>query len=98
MVLNAGVLVNYVRCWEKQLPLHHATNKIVNRRKEEVRRLQRNAVRTPDYVRLTCILMFDNGRSSKSISEDLSISIATVYRYVGDYQSGGIDNLLESHC
>lgn len=66
--------------------------------KEEVRRLQRNAVGTPDYVRLTCILMFDNGRSSKLISEDLGISIATVYRYVGDYQSGGIDNLLESHC
>lgn len=63
--------------------------------KEEVRRLQRNAVGTPDYVRLTCILMFDNGRSSKSISEDLGISIATVYRYVGDYQSGGMDNLLE---
>lgn len=66
--------------------------------KDEVRRLQRNAVGTPDYVRLTCILMFDNGRSSKSISEDLGISIATVYRYVGDYLSGGIDNLLESHC
>ncbi len=41
--------------------------------------------------------MFDNGRSSKSISEDLGISIATVYRYVGDYQAGGIENLLENH-
>ena len=42
--------------------------------------------------------MSDNGRSSKVISEDLGISIATVCRYVGDYQSGGIENLLESHC
>ena len=33
--------------------------------KEEVRRLQRNAVGTPGYVRLTCVLMFDNGRNSE---------------------------------
>ena len=65
--------------------------------KAELRQLQRNVVGTPDYVRVTCILMFDNGRSSKSISEDLGISIATVYRYVGDYQVGGIENLLENH-
>lgn len=61
--------------------------------KEELRRLQRNVVGTPDYVRITCILMFDNGRSSKNISEDLGISVATIYRYVGDYQLGGIDEL-----
>jgi len=30
--------------------------------------------------------MYDNGRSSKSISEDLGISTATIYRYIGDYQ------------
>lgn len=41
--------------------------------------------------------MFDNGRSSTSISEDLGISIATVYRYVGDFQVGGIEKLLENH-
>lgn len=65
--------------------------------KAELRQLQRNVVGTPDYIRVTCILMFDNGRSSKSISEDLGISIATVYRYVGNYQAGGIENLLENH-
>ena len=71
--------------------------KLSIKEKEELRRLQRNVVGTPDYVRITCILMFDNGRSSKTISEDLGISVATIYRYVGDYQSGGIDELLEKH-
>ncbi len=65
--------------------------------KAELRRLQRNVVGTPDYVRITCILMFDNGRTPKSISEDLGISTATIYRYIGDYQFGGVENLLENH-
>ena len=65
--------------------------------KAQLRQLQRNLVGTPDYVRVTCILMFDNGRSSKSISEDLGISTATIYRYIGEYQSGGIDSLLGNH-
>lgn len=63
----------------------------------ELRRLQRNVVGTPDYVRITCVLMFDNGRTPKSISEDLGISMATIYRYIGDYQTGGVENLLETH-
>ena len=65
--------------------------------KEELRCLQRNVVGTPDYVRVTCILMFSNARSAKSISEDLGISLATIYRYIGEYQLGGIDELLEKH-
>lgn len=56
----------------------------------ELRRLQRNVAGTPDYVRITCVLMFDNGRTPKSISEDLGISMATIYRYIGDYQTGGV--------
>ena len=64
--------------------------------KSELRRIQRNLVDTPDYVRITCILMYDNGRSSKSISEDLGISTATIYRYIGEYQLGGVEALLES--
>lgn len=65
--------------------------------KEELRSLQRDVVGTSDYVRVTCILMFANGRSSKSIPEDLGISIATIYRYIGEYQLSGIDELLEKH-
>ena len=65
--------------------------------KAALRRLQRNVAGTPDYVRITCILMFDNGRSPKLIAEDLGISTATIYRYVGEYQTGGIENLLEPH-
>lgn len=40
--------------------------------------------------------MYDNGRSSKSISEDLGISTATIYRYIGEYQLGGVDSLPEN--
>lgn len=41
--------------------------------------------------------MFNNGRTPKSISEYLGISTATIYRYIGDYQVGGVGNLLETH-
>ena len=34
----------------------------------ELRQLQRNMVGTPDYVKVTCLLMFSNGRSPKSVS------------------------------
>ena len=60
----------------------------------KLRKLQRNMVGTPDYVKVTCILMFSNGRSPKIISEDLGISPATIYRYVGEYQAGGAEGLL----
>lgn len=98
MVLNAGVLVNYVRSGKNSYLWTMQRIKLSIDEKKRFAVFNASTVGTPDYVRLTCILMFDNGRSSKSISEDLGISIATVYRYVGDYQSGGIDNLLESHC
>lgn len=60
----------------------------------ELRQLQRNMAGTPDYVKVTCILMFSNGRSPKTISEDLGISPATIYRYIGQYQDGGSEELL----
>ncbi|WP_462374532.1 helix-turn-helix domain-containing protein [Segatella buccae] len=41
--------------------------------------------------------MFDNGRSPKSIAEDLGISTATIYCHVSEYQTGGIEKLLENH-
>ena len=59
----------------------------------EVRQLKRNMVGTPDYVKVTCILMFSNGRSPKTISEDLGISPATIYRYIGQYQDSGLEEL-----
>lgn len=68
----------------------------IEEEKSALRRVQRNLVGTPDYVRIICILMYDNGRSSKSISEDPGISTATIYRYVGGYQLGGVESLLES--
>lgn len=64
--------------------------------KSDLRCLQRNLVGAPDYVRITCILMYDNGRSSKSISEDLGISTAIIYRYIGEYKIGGVEGLPEN--
>lgn len=64
--------------------------------KSDLHRLQRNLVGTPDYVRITCTLMFDNGRSPKFISANLDISPTTIYRYINEYQAGGIELLLEN--
>ena len=63
----------------------------------ELRQLQRNKVGTPDYVKVTCLLMFSNGRSPKTISEDLGVSLASIYRYIGQYQDGGTEELLGNH-
>lgn len=60
----------------------------------ELRKLQRNVAGTSDYVKVTCILMFANGRSPKSISEDLGIGLSSIYRYVGQYNEDGIEGLL----
>ena len=49
----------------------------------ELRQLQRNMVGTSDYVKVTCILMFSNGRSLKTISEDLGVSLASIYSSFG---------------
>ena len=49
---------------------------------------------TSDYVKVTCILMFANGRTPKSISEDLGIALSSLYRYVGLYKEDGLDGLL----
>ena len=62
--------------------------------REHLRRIQRNVLGTCDYVCLTSVLMYSNGRSVENISEDLGVSPATVYRYIGQYVSGGIDSLL----
>lgn len=48
--------------------------------RESLCRIQRKVSRTTTYVRVTSVLMFNNGRSVDSISEDLGISVATVYR------------------
>ena len=37
----------------------------------ELRKLQRNMAGASDYVKVTCILMFANGRTPKSISGEL---------------------------
>lgn len=63
----------------------------------ELRQLQRNMVGTPDYVKVTCILMFSNGRSLKTISEDLGVSLASIYRYIGQYQNSGTEGLIGDH-
>ena len=60
----------------------------------ELRQLQRNMAGTSDYVKVTCILMFANGRTPKSISEDLGIALSSLYRYVGLYKEDGLDGLL----
>lgn len=64
--------------------------------KSDLHRLQHNLVGTPDYVCITCILMFDNGHSPKFISANLDINISptTIYRYIDEYQAGGIELLL----
>lgn len=62
--------------------------------RESLRRIQRKVSGTTAYVRVTSVLMFNHGRSVDSISEDLGISVATVYRYIGLYVSSGIDKLL----
>lgn len=64
--------------------------------KSDLHRLQHNLVGTPDYVCITCILMFDNGHSPKFISANLDISPTTIYRYIDEYQAGGIELLLEN--
>ena len=48
---------------------------------------------TSDYVKVTCILMFANGRTPKSISDDLGIALSSLYRYVGLYKEDGLDGL-----
>ena len=63
----------------------------------ELRQLQRNMVGNRDYVKVTCILMFSNGRSLKTISEDLGVSLASIYRYIGQYQDGGTEGLIGDH-
>lgn len=68
----------------------------------ELRQLQRNMVGTPDYVKVTCILMFSNGRSPKTMSDDLGVSLASIYRssiyrYIDQYQDGGTEELIENH-
>lgn len=62
--------------------------------RESLRHIQRKVSGTTANVRVTSVLMFNHGRSVDSISEDLGISVATVYRYIGLYVSGGIDKLL----
>ena len=62
--------------------------------RESLRRIQRKVSGTTANVRVTSVLMFNHGRSVDSISEDLGISVATVYRYIGLYVSGGIDKFL----
>ena len=51
----------------------HVKFKLTIEEKEGVRRLQRNEVGTPDYVRLTCVLMYDNGRNSKPFLFDYNL-------------------------
>lgn len=63
----------------------------------ELRQLQRDMVGPPDYVKVTCILMFSNGRSPKTISDDLGVSLASIYRYIGQYQDSGAEELIENH-
>ena len=58
--------------------------------RESLRHIQRKVSGTTAYVRVTSVLMFNNGRSVDSISEDLGISVATVYHYIGLYVSGGM--------
>lgn len=60
----------------------------------ELHKLQRNMVGTPSYVRVTCILMAHNGRSPRTISEDLGVSL---YSIIGQYQNGGVDELLRDN-
>lgn len=48
------------------------------KKRESLRCIQRKVSGTTAYVRVTCVLMFNNGRSVNSISEDLGISVATV--------------------
>ena len=44
--------------------------------KSDLHRLQHNLVGTPDYVCITCILMFDNGHSPNSSLQTLTSTSA----------------------
>lgn len=64
--------------------------------REELRKLQRNLCGSSDYVRVTCILMLDNGYTPSAISDCLGMNISTIYRYRSSYVHGGAAELLEN--
>lgn len=60
----------------------------------ELKKIQRNVVGTPGYVKVTCVLMFSQGLSVQVISNSLGIDASTTYRYLNTYTSSGIEPLL----
>lgn len=71
--------------------------KLSDKEYAELRKLQRDMAGTPGYVRVTCILMVHNGRSPRTISEDLGVSLSNVYAIVGQYRNGGVGELLKDN-
>jgi len=54
-----------------------------------LRKLQRNLAGSPDYARVTCILMLGMGNPPSFVAECLGIDSATVYRYRSAFLHGG---------
>ncbi|WP_082774073.1 helix-turn-helix domain-containing protein [Hymenobacter sp. PAMC 26628] len=51
--------------------------------RQALRELQGRCGERTDYIPVTVVLLLDKGRSVASIADDLGVSVATVYRYVG---------------
>ncbi|MFN8578771.1 MAG: winged helix-turn-helix domain-containing protein [Candidatus Sericytochromatia bacterium] len=64
---------------------------------ELLRELQRNEKYKKDYVKITSILMLNDGLSFEFVSRYLGIDISTVRRYMNSYVSLGLDKYLSSN-
>jgi transposase len=62
-----------------------------------LRRLQRQEKYKRVYVKVTVLLMLDLGESPQKVALFLGLDDGTIYRYIENYQSDGLDRFLETN-
>lgn len=61
-----------------------------------LRRLQHSKEFRPYWIQITCILMLAHGHDVETISNDLGISLLSVYNYAEAYRTGGVSKLTDN--
>jgi len=64
---------------------------------EILRKSQKKASDRISYIKVTVILLLDLGKSVKEIEMILGIDDSTIYRYIDDYNSVGLEKYLETN-
>lgn len=71
--------------------------KLPEKERALLREIQRNEKYKRDYVKVTVLLMLDLGETPPKIALFLGIDDSTVYRYLENYQTNGLDKYLENN-